>query len=164
VGNRFVWIDLSVGSELAMVVIGSAVWAAAVIRRKFLEGSIIERKLRGLDIANEALEALTGGLKRQIEQLLDAESRAVFDKHYTESKDPEQIGRIRFSIRTLAELIARGAEIHPSLYAPEQAANVFPDMAKLNTLASQISQLEDTQEPPPSDSTLGAGEAPERVV
>jgi hypothetical protein len=138
------WVDLYLGSPLAVIVIGSVAWAAAVVRKKIMEGSIIERKVKGLDIANEALQALQEGLKKEVDQLLDSESRAIYDKHFgTETVDEEQIKRIRFSIRMFSDLIGRGAEIHPSLYAPEEAKNVFPDIAKLSTIASHIQQLED---------------------
>jgi len=44
----------------------------------------------------------------------------------------------------LAELINKGAEIHPAWVAPENVANLFPDPTKLVGLESKIKKLTGT--------------------
>jgi hypothetical protein len=136
------WIYLNVGTEIAVRLVGSVVWAAAVVRRKVLEGNALETKMRGLDLESKALDALLAGIKKDIEVLLDSEAIATYKKHFGPDQDNEQVGRIKFAIRSFSELIARGAEIHPSLNAPPEAKEIFPDIAKLGTISSQIRQIE----------------------
>ena len=49
----------------------------------------------------------------------------------------------RLLVYNVAELIDRGAEIHPALMKPEEASNLFPSFEALNTVASKIPRLED---------------------
>jgi hypothetical protein len=148
------WLHLYLGSALAVGVIGMVAWAAAVVRKKRLEGSLIEKKVRGLEIGNDAIEALMVGLKKEIDTLVDAEALSIFDKNFGGEHNGEQIARVRYSINVFAELIARGAEVHPALYAPEAVKNLFPDVSKLAGIVSQIKQLEDAfPSSPPGDQT-----------
>lgn len=41
----------------------------------------------------------------------------------------------------MAELIGKGTEIHPSLMAPENVANLFPEISKLPLIESRIKKL-----------------------
>ncbi|WP_238582276.1 hypothetical protein, partial [Cellvibrio sp. OA-2007] len=50
--------------------------------------------------------------------------------------------RVESSIKTLAKLIQQGAEVHPSLMAPESVKNLFPDYKKIDSITSQIKRLE----------------------
>jgi hypothetical protein len=137
------WLYVALGTPAAVSIIGSIAWSAAVVRKKFLEGTIIKKKIEAMEIRNEALEAVREGVDRQVALLLSAETKAVYDKHFRGEEDPEQLQRLQYAIKTFAELIGRGAEVHPSLEAPEAVANLFPDAKKLNTIASTIAQLTD---------------------
>jgi hypothetical protein len=137
------WIDLYLASALAVSVVGSVAWAAAVVRKKTLEGDLIEKKVQGLDIGNDALEALRDGLKKSVQTLTDAEALAILDKHYDKKNSGDQLERIKLSIKISADLIQRGAEVYPGLYAPEEVKNLFPEPAKLAAIVSKIQQLED---------------------
>lgn len=64
----------------------------------------------------------------------------ISSEHFHENT-PENIERIKNSITTFADLIGKGAEIHPALVAPENVSNLFPDPTKLIGVESKIKRL-----------------------
>ncbi len=137
------WLYLALGTPAAVTLIGSVAWAAAVVRKKVLEGTILKKKVEAMEIHNDALDAVREGIEREVDLLLTAEAKAIYKKHFNAKDDPEQLQRIQYTIKTFSELIGKGAEVHPSLQVPEAVANLFPDPAKLNSVASKIAQLTD---------------------
>jgi hypothetical protein len=137
------WIYLALGSPAAVALIGSIAWSAAVVRKKILEGSILKKQVEAMEIKNEALDAVREGVDKQIDLLLKAEAKAIYDRYFGTTDDPEQLQRLQYGIKTFSELLAKGAEVHPSLQAPESVANLFPDVKKLETITSTIAQIAD---------------------
>lgn len=148
------WLDLFLGTSAAVSVVSSIAWSAAVISKKFNEDKILEATVRAMEIKNESLEDILESQKALTRQLIDNETKSVIDEHFTES-DPEHSKRVEFSIKTLAKLIQEGAQVHPSLLAPEEVSNLFPNYKKLDSITSKIKQLEDlsdgTEESPSYD-------------
>lgn len=72
--------------------------------------------------------------------MIQAEAEHIESEHF-KNKAPENIERIKNSITTFADLIGRGAEIHPALVAPENVTNLFPDPTKLISVESKIKRL-----------------------
>ena len=139
------WIELAVGTPGAVTLISSAVWAAAVISKKFNENKILEQQIRSMSIKNESLEDILESQKKLTSQLIDNEAQNVLDKHF-EKDNFEQFERIKGTIKTFAKLIQDGAEIHPALMAPEKVQNLFPNYKKLDMVTSKIKQIEDKLE------------------
>ena len=149
------WMNLGVGSASAVVVIGAAVWAAAVIRKKWHEGTILEQAARGLQVKNETLTDISAQLKIAAEAIVTVEATAIYENYFKNENPNDDLERIKETLRTFADLIDRGAEVHPALMQPEQAANLFPNFKALDTIVSAIKQLGDGEAPVPSP----AGEA-----
>ena len=151
--NGSFWLMLCVGVPLAVEVIGRALWAAAVIRKKMAEAVIIEEKVRALRIHGELLEQLGAASKVAVNEVINTEALAIHDKYFSGSSSPhEEVERIKRTLLTFADMISRGAEVHPALMQPEKAAEIFPDFKMLDTVTSRIPQLTDT--PPISDDLL----------
>lgn len=127
---------------------GKVVWAAAVIRKKSLEGDLLAEKVRSLKINNEALEQVKNAQKEAIDLALNAEALAIYDAYFKGDDNKEQIERVKYSIKTFADLLDRGAQIQPALMAPEEAKNLFPNYGALDTVISQIRQLENKSTEP----------------
>ncbi|QHT69749.1 hypothetical protein GXP67_25425 [Rhodocytophaga rosea] len=136
-----VWIEIYVGSALAVPLIGGIVWAAAVINKKINEGKIIKQYSEGLKIKNESMRDLMEAQKQFIEMTLDFEANHLYLENYR-AKDPEQLGRLKHSIQLMQELIQKGAEVHPALSAPESIQNLFPKQQELPLIESKIKRLE----------------------
>ncbi|MDP3586850.1 MAG: hypothetical protein Q8R58_02255 [Sulfuricurvum sp.] len=136
------WLNLYAGSFLAVSVISSAAWSAAVVANKYQEVKIHEQYAKTLELKNEEMLAFTQAQKKLIDVLVNNETRAIIDKHMNASEDQERFERVKRSIEMLAELIRQGAEVNPALSAPEDVKNLFPDYSKLEQITSKIPQIE----------------------
>jgi hypothetical protein len=139
VENGSIWLNVLVGTT-AVTVIASLVWSAAVIYKKIKEGQLLEEQVRGLKVKNESLEDILKAQKAETSLMLQAEAEHVNSEHF-KINAPENIEKIKNSISIFAELIGKGAEIHPALVAPENVSNLFPDPTKLIGLESKIKRL-----------------------
>lgn len=139
VENGSIWLNVLVGST-AVSVIASLVWSSAVIYKKIQEGKLLEQQVRGLKVKNDSLEDILKAQKAETELMITAEAQYIDSEHFKE-KEPENIERIKKSITTFADLIGRGAEVHPALVAPENISNLFPDPTKLINVESKIKKL-----------------------
>lgn len=139
VENGSIWLNVLVGTT-AVTVIASLVWSAAVIYKKIQEGKLLEEQVRGLKVKNESLEDILKAQKAETNLMIQAEAEHVNSEHFKVNA-PENIEKIKNSISIFAELIGKGAEIHPALVAPENVSNLFPDPTKLIGLESKIKRL-----------------------
>lgn len=139
VENGSIWLNVLVGTT-AVTVIASLVWSASVIYKKIQEGKLLEEQVRGLKVKNESLEDILKAQKAETSLMIQAEAEHVNSEHF-KINAPENIEKIKNSISIFAELIGKGAEIHPALVAPENVSNLFPDPSKLIGLESKIKRL-----------------------
>jgi len=139
VENGSIWLNVLVGTA-AVTVVASLVWSSAVIYKKILEGRLLAEQIRGLKVKNESMEDVLKAQKAETDLMIQAEAEHINSEHFKENV-PENIERIKNSITTFADLIGRGAEIHPALVAPENVANLFPDPTKLIGVESKIKRL-----------------------
>jgi hypothetical protein len=139
------WIHVLVGTASAVTIIAGAAWSAAVVAKKWMEVRIFLQHAEGLTIKNDSLEDLRDAQKKMLDELVSSEAKALADKHFDSSSDPEIVERVRYAIATFSELIRRGGEVAPSLNAPEQVENLFPNYKNLPSIQSQIPQIEDIQ-------------------
>jgi hypothetical protein len=142
VENGSIWLNVLVGTAAAVSVIASLVWASAVIYKKIQEGKLLEEQVRGLKVKNESLEDILKAQKAETSLMIQAEAEHLNSEHF-KINAPENIEKIKNSISIFAELIGKGAEIHPALVAPENVSNLFPDPTKLIGLESKIKRLTD---------------------
>jgi hypothetical protein len=143
VENGSIWFNVFIGST-AISVIASIVWSAAVIYKKIQEGRLLEQQIRSLKVNNESMEDVLKAQKAQTDVMIQAEAEHVQSEHFKENAS-ENIERIKNSITLFAQLIGKGAEIHPALVAPENVSNLFPDPKKLIGLESKIKLLSDAE-------------------
>lgn len=139
VENGSIWLNVLIGST-AVAAVASVVWAAAVIYKKIQEGRLLEQQIRGLKVKNDSLEDVLKAQKAETDLVIQAEAEHIQSEMFTQNA-PENIERIKKSITIFAELIGKGAEIHPALVAPEQVSNLFPDPTKLIGLESKIKKI-----------------------
>jgi len=134
------WIVITVGSVLAVKLMGGIVWAAAVVRKKKMEFKKFEKHLKSLTIRSESQEDLKDAQKKQLESLLAAEAENLANQFY-KGNDAEKTERVKYSIKLICELMGKGVEIHPALKAPAEIGKLFPDYANLGLIESRIQEL-----------------------
>ena len=139
VENGSIWFNVFVGAS-AVTVIASLVWSSAVIYKKILEGKLLAEQVRGLKVKNDSLDDILKAQKVETDLMIQAEAEHISSEHFKKNI-PESIERIKNSIVTFADLIGKGAEIHPALVAPENVSNLFPDPTKLIGVESKIKRL-----------------------
>jgi hypothetical protein len=140
VENGSIWLDIYVGSAAAVTLLGGLGWAGAVIFKKIQEGRIIQEHVKSLEIKNESLQEIQMAQKKALDLMIESEAKHIHSENFT-GGNPEQIERLKHSIKLLAEQIDKGAEIHPALNAPESVKNLFPDTKNLIGLESKIKKL-----------------------
>ena len=139
------WLTLSLGTILAVECLGRMMWAAAVIRKKKIEGDILLEQTRKIGVEGDFLKHLQEKTNKAADDLLSMETKALRDHYAGERVDHEAAARLKETIRTFADLFSRGAQVVPALMKPEQADQLFPDFKTLDTISSKIPQLKDTE-------------------
>ncbi len=139
VENGSIWFNVFVGAG-AVTVITGLVWSAAVVYKKVLEARLMEEQLRSLKIKNSTSEDIQKALKEELDMVIQAEANFVASENFKEN-EPENIERIKNSIKIFSELIQKGAEIHPAIVAPEEVKNLFPNYKNILGLESKIKKL-----------------------
>lgn len=137
------WIKLNVNSIIAVSLIGSLFWSSVVIYKKFKETQIMDEILKSNKIENKKKETLLEANKILLDIMIDAEAMQLYNNYYNqENPDHEQIERIKHSIKLFSEEISKGAEVNPSLTAPENITNLFPNLKELPTIESKVKKIE----------------------
>jgi len=132
------WIDILVnGGAQVMHFISALAWGGAVIYKKIMEGRLIAEQVRELKISNDAKEETFKGIKELQKTTASNEATHIATEHLT-NYDNEDIRRIEHAINEIAKLYTKGAEIHPSLEAPQEITEEFPKMDEISTLNSKI--------------------------
>ncbi len=140
VENGSIWLNVLLDTVFAVSVVGGLVWSAAVIYKKILEGRIMDEQLRGLKIRTDSMEDVSKAQKESLLQLVQAEADFINSTTFKENV-PENIERIKVSIKLFAELLDKGAEVHPAIGAPEEVTNLYPNMKALPTVESKTKLL-----------------------
>lgn len=130
---------VSLGTTLAVSLIGSIVWSAAVIRRKRAETKIYEAHTRTLELKNEMMEIFIEAQKKLVEETLDNEAQSILSERYKESS-AESLERLKLSISTVSDLIDKGARILPTSTSND-LKQLFPDYDKLSLIQSAIKKI-----------------------
>jgi hypothetical protein len=134
------WIILTVGSVMAVKLIGGLVWAAAVIRKKKMEFKSFEQHIKRLKIKTESMVDMKDAQKKQLEDSLEAEADNLVSQFY-KNGNAEKIERVKYSIKLISELMDKGVEIHPALNASKEVGNMFPDFSNIRLIESRIQEL-----------------------
>jgi len=142
VENGSIWLDVYLGSAAAVSLIGGLAWASAVVYKKIQEGRLIEKHVESLGVKNASLKEIQTKQKEALSLMIDAEANNLYNENF-EGNSPEQIERLKLSIKLFSELIDKGAEIHPALNQPESVKNLYPKMTNLQTLESKIKKIEE---------------------
>jgi len=140
VENGSIWLDVFVGTPLAVSVIGSLTWAAAVVYKKVQEGRVFAEYVKSLKIKNDSLSDMRSAQDLLLKSMIEIEARNIETQYFSDGNN-EQLERIKNSISLLASQIEKGSEVHPYLNAPEDVKNLFPDMKKLPQIESKIPRL-----------------------
>ena len=131
VDNGSIWLYVFLGTPMAVTLIASLAWAATVVYKKLQEGLAFNEHVKNLKLQNEQARVLVDAQREQVNMLITQQAQSIEGRHF-KKQDAERIQMLKLSINTMAELIDKGFEIHPSLTAPESVTNLFPDFKSIN--------------------------------
>ncbi|MDO6854878.1 hypothetical protein IZU89_04795 [Cellulophaga lytica] len=135
------WIDILATSTAIVHTIGGLAWSGAVVFKKFQEGLLLQQKVKEMKISNNAIEEVIEKSKEAVNESAEKEAQYIYNKYFA-GKDPEQIARIKMSLKEIAELYNKGGTIKPSLEASEEISEEFPDISELPNIQSKVEQIE----------------------
>lgn len=135
------WIDFMVGGATVVNVVAGLAWSAAVVYKKLQDGRLVQEQVRAMKISNSAFKEVLEKSNESLNEVADREANFVFNSFF-KGKDPEQVARIKMSLKELAELYAKGAEIYPSIDAADKVIEQFPDFNKLENIATKVKNIE----------------------
>lgn len=134
------WIEFIAGAKEAIALIGGIAWSAVVVYKKLQEGKLLKEQVTAMKISNDAFKEIVAKSKDQINEISQKEAEYISSEYY-KSNDPEQIGRIKMSIKELAELYTKGAKVYPSIEANEDVIDNFPDFEKIAEISSKVKKI-----------------------
>jgi len=140
------WLELALGTQAAVNIVGAAAWAGAVVYKKIQEGRMHQEYVRGLKLKNDHLESILQAEKQLLNEVVNAEAENIALSNYDGDNSQETLERVKLTIKEFAEIIEKGAEIHPALQAPEPVKNLFPNFNNLLATESKIKQLAEKAE------------------
>lgn len=141
------WLDICVGTTLAMQVVGTLIYSACYIRNQKLKFKLYEEEYRKVKIQNDVLEAIATGNKELIKSYIELESRNIMDSYYPEQKDNAELCmRIKNTINEFSEMINKGLEVHPALEVAKNIKTEYPDFSHLLNVTSKVKELENKKE------------------
>ncbi|MBU8612122.1 MULTISPECIES: hypothetical protein [Bacillus] len=125
------WMEILVSSSAALLILGKIIDAAqkiAINSQQYLNAkALYERTVlqnEQVKKQTEASDAFLEGLQKSINAITDAEIKNVIEGS---DYSAEAIGEIKKSAELFAGLINEGAQFHPSLDAPTEAVEAFPE-------------------------------------
>jgi cell fate (sporulation/competence/biofilm development) regulator YlbF (YheA/YmcA/DUF963 family) len=149
VENGSVWFYVALGVPAAVTLVATLAWSAAVVYKKVQEGLAYREYVKNLKLKNEHEKAIIDAEKAHLALLVNEEADKVAKEYFGEAPaDPERVERLKLSIKTMAEMMGRGFEIHPSITAPENVSNLFPDFRTLRLPTIEKQQIGDGADEP----------------
>jgi len=130
---------LCLGSIPAVYALGRLLKSAAAAYHQMQMGRLVGQQVQQLKIKNETLQDVQSAQAILLKDLIDREALAA-DKELFKEDNGERLARVRFAIKTLAELLDQGTRIAPALEMPKEQKSSFPDPDLLE--APPIKQLE----------------------
>lgn len=135
------WIDIALGGGVAVMhFVSSLAWGAAVTFKKIQEGLLVRQQVREMTLDNDLKEKFLNGVDDADNAVAQNEATHIANEHYKEFT-AEDVERIKFALKELANIYIKGGEIHLSLMAPEEVKKGFPKMKELNSISSKIKEI-----------------------
>lgn len=124
------WVGIGLGTTTAISFVGSMIWAAQVIRKKFYEAELSRQYVNALEDKNEDLskarKLILGAIEKELDKEYDKECERIIKENKLEEEGNEYSNKLKYALKTFNELSEKGVEFHPNQLAPEEVKNLFP--------------------------------------
>jgi uncharacterized protein YbcI len=134
------WISLTLGSLLAVQILGSVTWSSAYISTQINKQKEQELYLRQMEARTEMIEEIQETQKKYLNQLIDNEVKHISKEHF-DNEDNQRDKKLKNTIKLFTEIILRGGEFQPSLISPKEIQESYPDFNLIEAIESKVKQL-----------------------
>ena len=140
------WIDIIIGTQFAINVIGAITWAAAYISSQIKKNREHDLYLQKIETEVEMLKSIREKQELYLEKLYETEILNIQENHFDNTEDNERNKKIKNTIKLFADMIQRGGEFQPSLISPKEIKESYPDFKNIEHLPSKVNQITEKPE------------------
>jgi hypothetical protein len=133
-----IWLEILVGSTLAVRVVGALLRIVCDFQLRQAKTAQELEVVRNLGLQNDAIEAAERTLELRLAASLEADVEQIANEIGAKTEDKEYRQRLQYSIKTLSDLVGRGLEIRPSLTAPEGVRETFPSSRQIASVRAAL--------------------------
>lgn len=134
------WINLTLGSMLAVKLLGDITWSSAYISTQINKQKEQELLLREMEARVEMIEELKETQSKYLNKLIDNEITHISKEHFSD-ENRERDKKIKNTIKLFSEIIQRGGEFQPSLISPQEIKDSYPDFNTIEFIESKVKQI-----------------------
>lgn len=134
------WINLTLGSMLAVKLLGDITWSSAYISTQINKQKEQELLLREMEARVEMIEELKETQSKYLNKLIDNEITHISKEHFSD-ENSERDKKIKNTIKLFSEIIQRGGEFQPSLISPQEIKDSYPDFNTIEFIESKVKQI-----------------------
>jgi len=132
------WLELFLGSLMAVRVVGMIVRMIMDVRLKDVDVATRWENLRTMKIGNDALKSIQEALASELDEFKRERSEAIAQVAGIPASDNEMRARIKFATAAISDLVSRGAAFLPSGATSEEVRDEFPQLATLNSVMANL--------------------------
>lgn len=132
------WLELFLGSVLAVRIVGMAVRLIMETRLKEVEVATRWEALRTMKIGNDALKSVQEALAIEVDDFKRESIDAIAHAAGIPATDHETRERIKFATSAIGDLVSRGAAFLPSTESSDEVRETFPELAQLASVMKNL--------------------------
>lgn len=145
-----IWITILLGSALAVKLIGKLVKIATDANLEIQKAKIFKNYAEGLKLNNEFLNQLKSSHEELLKSLIQEGAQNISDTEF-DAPDNERVGRMKLAIKSISNLLTKGAQFLPSFKSSEEIKELYPKpeeetQAIENNVKSLIKPISDSIE------------------
>ncbi|SUV06363.1 Uncharacterised protein [Priestia megaterium] len=133
------WVDIAITSGAAIKFLDEIIKTAMSVKEQTYQLEASKTHLSMLKIKEETLKDLQAAVDVQLDAIVEAETQRLKGE---KEINPEALNDIKHSMKTFSQLINEGAQFHPSLEAPQEVSESFPEPPKTELLGQAQGLLE----------------------
>lgn len=131
------WVDILLPSMGSLLFLSKLIHIGISVKKENLRMSLIQEHINSLKIKTDTLEDIKSLNSKRIATLIEEEARLLEKDTYSDH-DEERVRRLQLAIRETSEMLLQGVSFIPSMSAPEEVKNSFPDYIGLNLVEQGI--------------------------
>lgn len=124
-----IWIQIFVGATIAVRLIGKLVKIATDANIELKKGQVFGQYINNLKLKNEVLEMIKKAQEEQLKSLIQQGASEIDDSEFDDTNN-ERVERLKLAIRSMSDLLNKGAEFLPSSKSSDEIKNIFPDTSE----------------------------------